>query len=115
MGARAAVDAWETGYNARRPHQCLGMQVPADRFLTRAAATRRAEAEQLLIGGVWVKSPRFPPAVADLAALYAQRGPTPSPIPAPLQEPRRSRVARNGIVSRGQHQVLLRRSSPVAA
>ena len=36
------------GYNARRPHQSLGMQVPADRFLTRAAATRRAEAEQLL-------------------------------------------------------------------
>ena len=42
--AQAAVDAWVAEYNTVRPHQALGMAVPADRFSTGAA---RAE-EQLL-------------------------------------------------------------------
>jgi transposase InsO family protein len=30
--AQAAVDGWVQEYNTRRPHQALGMAVPADRF-----------------------------------------------------------------------------------
>jgi hypothetical protein len=42
--AQAAVDAWVREYNTARPHQALGMAVPADRFST---ARARAEAELL--------------------------------------------------------------------
>lgn len=33
--AQAAIDAFRQEYNTRRPHQSLGMTVPADRFTTR--------------------------------------------------------------------------------
>jgi transposase InsO family protein len=42
--AQAAVDAWVHEYNTRRPHQAIGMAVPADRF-----STARAQAEQALL------------------------------------------------------------------
>jgi transposase InsO family protein len=46
--AQAAIDAWVLEYNTRRPHQALGMAVPADRFHTPAAAVKMAEDGQLL-------------------------------------------------------------------
>ncbi len=60
--AQAAIDAWVGDYNASRPHQAIGMAVPADRFSTAAA---RAE-EDLL--------PLRLPAVLSLA-------PAPGPEP----------------------------------
>jgi hypothetical protein len=42
--AQAAVDAWVREYNTARPHQAIGMAVPADRFST---ARTRAEADPL--------------------------------------------------------------------
>ena len=42
--AQAAVDAWVEQYNTVRPHQALGMAVPADRF-----STAHAQAEQELL------------------------------------------------------------------
>jgi transposase InsO family protein len=36
--AQAELDQWVAGYNARRPHQALGMATPAERFLTAAPA-----------------------------------------------------------------------------
>src|SRR6202035_4194290 len=42
--AQAAVDAWVREYNTTRPHQAIGMAVPADRF-----STTRAEAERELL------------------------------------------------------------------
>jgi transposase InsO family protein len=42
--AQAAVDAWVGEYNTTRPHQAIGMAVPADRF-----STTRAEAERELL------------------------------------------------------------------
>ena len=39
--AQAAVSAWVQEYNTRRPHQAIGMAVPADRF-----STARAKAEE---------------------------------------------------------------------
>jgi transposase InsO family protein len=42
--AQAAVDAWVNEYNTTRPHQAIGMAVPADRFST---ARVQAEAELL--------------------------------------------------------------------
>ena len=35
--AQAAVDAWVSEYNTTRPHQAIGMAVPADRFSTARA------------------------------------------------------------------------------
>src|SRR5262249_29234502 len=46
--AQAAIDAWVVQYNTRRPHQSLDMCCPAERFLTTAAQTKAAQAEQLL-------------------------------------------------------------------
>jgi transposase InsO family protein len=48
QAAQAAIDAWVVEYNTRRPHQALDMAVPADRFLTAAAAAKTAQAEELL-------------------------------------------------------------------
>ena len=42
--AQAAVGAWVREYNTTRPHQAIGMAVPADRF-----STARAEAERELL------------------------------------------------------------------
>ena len=61
--AQAAVDAWVHEYNTTRPHQAIGMAVPADRF-----STTRAEAEQellpLRLSAVLALAP-VPPAPAD--------------------------------------------------
>jgi transposase InsO family protein len=62
--AQAAVDAWVAEYNTRRPHQAIGMAVPADRF-----STARAEAERellpLRLPSVLALAP-VPPAPAEL-------------------------------------------------
>jgi transposase InsO family protein len=42
--AQAAVDEWVAEYNTRRPHQAIGMKVPAERFST----ARARQDEQLL-------------------------------------------------------------------
>ena len=57
--AQAAVDAWVSEYNTTRPHQAIGMAVPAERFSTAAAPGR-----------------------AGAAAAAAARGPRPGPGPA---------------------------------
>ena len=57
--AQAAVDAWVSEYNTTRPHQAIGMAVPADRF-----STARARAEQDLL-------PLRLPAVLTLAPVPA--------------------------------------------
>jgi transposase InsO family protein len=64
--AQAAIDGWVGEYNTTRPHQAIGMAVPAERFSTAAA---RAE-EDLL--------PLRLPAVIALA-----RAPSPEPEPGP--------------------------------
>ena len=40
--AQAALDAWVASYNAERPHQGIGMAVPAERFAPGAPAVARA-------------------------------------------------------------------------
>ena len=55
--AQAAVDAWVAQYNTARPHQGIGMAVPADRF-----STARARAEQELL-------PLRLPAIVSLAPV----------------------------------------------
>ena len=61
--AQAAVDAWVRDYNTVRPHQAIGMAVPADRF-----STARAQAEEKLLPlrlpAVLALAP-VPPAPAD--------------------------------------------------
>ena len=42
--AQAAIDAWAREYNTARPHQAIGMAVPAERF-----STARAQAERELL------------------------------------------------------------------
>jgi transposase InsO family protein len=61
--AQAAVDAWVREYNTARPHQALGMAVPADRFST---ARTRAQAGllPLRLPAVLALAP-VPPAPAD--------------------------------------------------
>jgi len=66
--AQAAVDAWVEHYNTVRPHQALGMAVPADRFSVTSA---QAEAELLPL--------RLPAALAMAAA--------PAPPASSQQEP----------------------------
>jgi transposase InsO family protein len=65
--AQAAVDAWVKEYNTRRPHQAIGMAVPADRF-----STARARAEQELL-------PLRLPAIVSLAPV--------PPLPAGQAQP----------------------------
>ena len=67
--AQAAVDAWVREYNTTRPHQAIGMAVPADRF-----STTRAEAERELL-------PLRLPAVLALAPA------PPGPADPPQAEP----------------------------
>jgi transposase InsO family protein len=55
--AQAAIDAWVDEYNSRRPHQGIGMEVPAQRF-----STARARAERELL-------PLRLPAVISLAPV----------------------------------------------
>jgi transposase InsO family protein len=75
--ARAAIDAWAGDYNTARPHQAIGMAVPADRFSTAAARSD----EDLL--------PLRLPAVLSLApALSSGSEPEPSgpAVPAAWQD-----------------------------
>jgi transposase InsO family protein len=65
--AQAAVSAWVAEYNTRRPHQAIGMAVPAERF-----STARARREQELL-------PLRLPAVISLAPVPA--------LPAELEQP----------------------------
>ena len=79
--AQAAVDEWVHEYNTRRPHQAIGMAVPAERF-----STARSEAERellpLRLPGVIALAP-VPPLPAQEA------GPAPAPpAPAPASRPR---------------------------
>ena len=67
--AQAAIDGWVSEYNTTRPHQAIGMAVPAERFSTAAA---RAE-QQLL--------PLRLPAVIALAPVP----PSPADPPQPPQ------------------------------
>ncbi len=57
--AQAAVDEWAHEYNTRRPHQAIGMAVPAQRF-----STARSEAERELL-------PLRLPAVINLVPVPA--------------------------------------------
>jgi len=74
--AQAAVDAWVEHYNTVRPHQALGMAVPAGRFST---ATARAEAELL---------PLRLPAALVMAAVPAPPVPSQQKPPAAAAMPR---------------------------
>jgi transposase InsO family protein len=65
--AQAAIDAWAEAYNTIRPHQAIGMAVPADRF---TAARARAEQELL---------PLRLPAIVSLAPV--------PPLPAAPEPP----------------------------
>jgi hypothetical protein len=68
--AQAAVDAWVEQYNTVRPHQAIGMAVPADRF-----STARARAGQELL-------PLRLPAVLTLAAVPPVPASLPQELPA---------------------------------
>jgi transposase InsO family protein len=68
--AQAAVDAWVHEYNTTRPHQAIGMAVPADRF-----STARAQAEQELL-------PLRLPAFLALAPVPPAPAGEPEPEPA---------------------------------
>jgi hypothetical protein len=73
--AQAAVDAWVEHYNTARPHQAIGMAVPADRF-----STARARDEQELL------PLRLPSVIALAPVLAAPADPQPAPpgtTPAP--------------------------------
>jgi len=73
------VDAWAEQYNTVRPHQALGMAVPADRF-----STARARAEQELL-------PLRLPAVINLAPVPPLPAGSPAvltpgvPVPGPYR------------------------------
>jgi Integrase core domain len=75
--AQAAVDAWVHQYNTVRPHQAIGMAVPADRFST---ARARAEAEllPLRLPAVLTLAP-VPPLPADSPAALTPGVPVPGP------------------------------------
>ena len=71
--AQAAVDAWVLQYNTTRPHQAIGMAVPADRF-----STARTRAEQELL-------PLRLPAVLALAPVPPAPANTPQTAPEPAR------------------------------
>jgi transposase InsO family protein len=68
--AQAAVDGWVSEYNTARPHQAIGMAVPASRF-----STARVRAEQELL-------PLRLPSVLALAPVP----PAPAGLPQPAPE-----------------------------
>ena len=83
--AQAAVDAWVREYNTARPHQALGMAVPADRF-----STARAQAEQdllpLRLPSVIALTPvPSAPAEEPQAAAETASAPVPDSAPRPYQ------------------------------
>jgi hypothetical protein len=75
--AQAAVDGWVEHYNTARPHQAIGMAVPADRFST---ARTRSEEDllPLRLPAVIALAP-VPPLPAD----QPQAAQSPAGIPAP--------------------------------
>jgi transposase InsO family protein len=79
--AQAAVDEWVHEYNTRRPHQAIGMAVPADRFSTARAQAER-ELLPLRLPGVIALAP-VPPLPAEEAEPAA--GPS---VPVPASRPR---------------------------
>jgi transposase InsO family protein len=79
--AQAAVDEWVEEYNTRRPHQAIGMAVPAERFSTARAAAER-ELLPLRLPGVIALAP-VPPLPAGQAEPAA--GPA---VPVPSGQPR---------------------------
>jgi Integrase core domain len=76
--AQAAIDAWVSEYNTRRPHQAIGMAVPAKRF---SSARTRAEQELL---------PLRLPSVIALAPVPPLPGAEAQPAP---EEPREQAAA----------------------
>jgi hypothetical protein len=75
--AQASVDAWVLEYNTRRPHQAIGMKVPADRF-----STARAKADEELLPlrlPAAVRLALVPEAPGDQAGKSAQAGGEPVP------------------------------------
>jgi hypothetical protein len=72
--AQAAVGAWVDEYNTTRPHQGIGMSVPAERFTSR----KDSQAEELL--------PLRLPAALTLAPALPTAEPSPPP-PAPVLPP----------------------------
>lgn len=69
--AQTAIDGWVSEYNTTRPHQAIGMAVPAERFSTAAA-----QAEQQLL-------PLRLPAVIALAPVPPAADPAAAAAPAP--------------------------------
>jgi transposase InsO family protein len=80
--AQAAVDAWVHEYNTRRPHQAIGMAVPADRFSTARAAAER-ELLPLRLPGVIALVPVPPLPAEDPEPAAGQSGPVPLSQPRP--------------------------------
>jgi transposase InsO family protein len=78
--AQAAVDGWVEHYNTARPHQAIGMAVPADRFST---ARTRSEEDllPLRLPAVITLAP-VPPLPADLQSTAGQAS-DPVAIPYP--------------------------------
>jgi transposase InsO family protein len=79
--AQAAVDAWVREYNTARPHQALGMAVPADRFSTARTRTEQ-ELLPLRLPAVLALVPATP---GDQAGEAAQAGG--EPVPADRVQP----------------------------
>jgi transposase InsO family protein len=73
--AQAAIDGWVDEYNTRRPHQGIGMAVPASRF-----STARARSEQELL------PLRLPPVIA-LAPVPDPPATPAEPVPDEPREP----------------------------
>jgi transposase InsO family protein len=78
--AQAAVDQWVDEYNTRRPHQAIGMKVPADRFSTARAQAER-ELLPLRLPGVIALAP-VPPLPAGEAEPAAEPSVAEPPGPA---------------------------------
>jgi hypothetical protein len=87
--AQAAVDEWVAEYNTRRPHQAIGLAVPASRF-----STARVRSEQELL-------PLRLPAVINLTPVPALPAGQAQPVaepPAPVAPAGRQRAYAGGPV-----------------
>ena len=86
--AQAAVDAWRTEYNHRRPHQALGMASPAERF-------RPVPAEQRNVLPLWLP-PELDAAAQteDVTQSVAPPEDVVGPVPAALAWPEALEVDR---------------------
>ena len=75
--AQAAIDGWVSEYNTARPHQAIGMAVPADRFST-AAAQADQQLLPLRLPAVMALAP-VPPLPADPSPPAADAASVPVP------------------------------------